>query len=258
MAITTEAGYTVAKARAKAAPVNKSSIANAVAGALMSLWRATGNPTQPAIPGAAAICDRTTPGALMMNALTTGDTRYIDGFDLNASTAGTVWAFDRVIHSGGLNGTLTTAQAVNTPALPTRAPAAECDWYLEWYTDTGATVATANVAATYTDATNSVIAVVLTATMRAARKMQIPNPTGKIIASIQTVTLSVSTGTAGNFGVTCVKRLPVAAKIVAANVGDGKESMIRKIEADACLMLGMECSTTSTGQVTGALNLCEG
>jgi hypothetical protein len=258
MSITTEAGYTAAKATAKAAPVNKTSIANAVAGQLMSLWRATGNPTQPAIPGAAAIVTNATAGALLMAALTTGDTRYIDAFALNSSSAGTIVAFDRVINDGTLNGTLLTAQAINTPALPARAPAAECDWYLEWYTDTGATAATATVAVTYTDATTSNIAVALTATMRAARMLQIVPVAGKIIASVQTVTLSVSTGTAGNFGVTCVRRLAVSAIVATANIGDRLESMLRKIDAASCLMLGVECSTTSTGQVSGFVTLMEG
>lgn len=260
MAITTQAGLITARAGAKLSRVLKASIANMAAGIQASLYRGTGIPTQPAIPTTAVVCDRTTVGALYLPALTTGDTRYIDSFALNAAAAGTIYVLDRIIHSGGLNGTLTTAQNVNTPALPARVNAngVGLDWWLEWYADTGATATTANVAVVCDDNSTPTIAVTLAATRRAGMMLLIIPPTGRTIKSVTSVTLLASTLTAGNFGVTATEALGFAAIIPSANIADRAESLFRPIPSDACLMLQVDCSTTSTGQLQGHLTVIEG
>jgi hypothetical protein len=260
MAITDTAGYTAAKASGKPAPIQKSSIANTAAGAIVSLWRATGLPTQGAIPAAAAVCTKALAGAIVSSQVIGGsNTSYIDGFALGATAAGTLHLFDRVIHSGGLNGTLTTAQAVNTPALPARAAAADCHWYIEHYADTGATAVNATVAVTYTDTTSANLVVAVPATQRASRCLPIIPAAGKIIASVQTLTLSATSGTAGNFGITCRQRLGVCAVVIAANLADRAQSLLRAMPAaDACLELLMDTSTTSTGDVRGHLDMIAG
>lgn len=259
MAITTEAGYITAKAGGSYRRFYKNSIANATAGTIHNMWRSTGPyPVQPAIPGAVALCDRTTPGALELPAVAGANTRYIDAFNLQLSQAGQVRFVDRVIHSGNLNGTLTTAQTVNTPALPARAPAFGCDWFLECYSDTGATSVNANIAVTYTDATSNTIVVSIPANWRAGRMLQIPPTLPKIIASVQTVTLSLSTGTVGAFGVTCQQDIGVTALVIGANLGDKDASMVLPIPADACLCLVVDCTTTATGNIIGGYRIIEG
>lgn len=261
MAITTEAGYVTAKANAQVAPVLKASLANMAAGIQASLWRATGLPTQPAIPGAAAVVDRTTVGGILLKALTTGDTRYLDGFVLNCANAGALCLCDRLLHMGGLNGTLTTAQNVNTPALPTGrcdANGADVEWWLEWYTDTGGTAVTATVNVTCDDNSTPNVSVSLAATRRAGMMLPIIPPTGRTIKAVNTVTLSATTGAAGSFGVTATKPVGVMAGISVANVADRAESLLVPIHASSCLMLRVDCSTTSTGQVVGAVRMIEG
>ena len=262
MALTTEAGLVTAKANATVSRLLKASLGNMAAGIQASLWRATGIPTQPAIPGAAAVVDRTTAGCILHPALTTGDTRYIDGFLLNGTTANTIHIVDRLIHMGGLNGTLATLQSVNTPALPSgRADenGADVEWWLEWYTDTGSTAVTATVTPVYDDNLSTpTIAISLAATRRAGMLIPIIPPQGRTIKSITSVQLSATTGTAGNFGVTATKHLGVVGVSPAANIADRAESLIRKIHASACLMAMVDCTTTSTGQINGFLSLMEG
>lgn len=260
MALTTEAGLVTAKANATMSRILKASLANMAAGIQASLYRATGIPTQPATPTTAVVCDRTTAGAIDLPALTTGDTRYIDGFLLNASGALTMHVCDRIIHSGGLSGIVTTAQNVNTPALPARVNAngVGLDWWLEWYADTGSTATTANVAVVCDDNSTPTIAVTLAATRRAGMMLPIIPPTGRTIKSVTSVTLLASTLTAGNFGVTATEHLGVSAVVPSANIADRAESLIRKIPSDACIMLCADNTTTSTGQVNGYLQVMEG
>lgn len=260
MAITTEAGYINAKAIGRFSPLQKSSVANMVAGSICSLYRAAGtNPAQPAIPSTAVVCTRATDGAMYFPVAGGSNSKYIDNFILNDTVANTIHIVDRICHFGGLSGTVTTAQTVTTPTLPARATPEACEWYLEWYTDTGATAVNATVAVTNTDASTSNIVVALAATRRAGMLLQILPATGKIIAVVNNVTLSATTGTAGNFGVTCVQDLGVAGVIGVANIADRAESLVLPLAGpDACLMGVVDCTTTSTGVINGGVRVIEG
>ena len=259
MAITTEAGYITAKAGGRYLSFQKASIANAVAGTIHSLWRSTGpRPAQPAIPGAAAVCDNTTPGALELPAVTGGNTRYIDAYNITGTTPGQARFADRLIHNGNLNGTLATAQAVNTPALPARATAAAVDWSLECYTDLGATGVTATVAVTYTDTTTANLTVAVPSTWRAGRQLPISPAIGRIIASVQQVTLSATTGAAGAFGITAQQDLGIVGTLITANIPDKDASMVLPILATACISMLVDCSTTNTGDIRGGYRVIEG
>jgi hypothetical protein len=256
MAITSQSDYIAAKAARAVHSIHKVSIANQIAGGMCSMYRSTGPvPSQPAIPGAAVVCDRATAGALYMPVAAVQ--RYIDALALNCTTASTHHLCDRVLHLGGLLGNIATAQTCNTPALPVRAPAAECEFFLEWYADTGSTAVTATVNVTYTDATSGNVTVAMAATMRAGRILPIIPVTGKIIAVVNTVTLSLTTGTAGNFGVTAYKRLVSGLTVIVASLGDKREALILPIDNDACLALIIDCTTTSTGDIRGTYELMD-
>lgn len=261
MAITTEAGLIAARAGSMYAPFVKSTVANAVAGQKFSLYRAAGSiPAQPATPTTAVVCDGATVGAIL-NPLTMvgGNTLYIDSINVQSTIAAQFEVVDRVIHSGGLNGTLLTAQTVNTPALPARAPAGNCRWYLEWYTDTGATASNATVAYTRFDASTGTAIIAVGGTVRAGRKIEVVNSTASPIASVQSVTLSASTGTAGNFGVVCEKQPGVKAGILAGNGTIEYESLMRSTgSASPCLAINVYCTTTSTGAIDGGMQLMQG
>ena len=241
----------------------KASIANMVAGALCSMYRSTGPvPVQPAIPAAAVLCTKAL--SWNFNSPTGGDKIYLDVMDGVCTLAGRIVWFDRLFHLGGLSGIVTTAQAVNSQSvltLPLRdADPGEVEWFVEWYADTGATGVTATLAATYTDLSTGNITLSLAATMRAGRLLPIVPPTGKTIASLQTLTLSATTGTAGNFGVTAGNRISGASlHIPAANVAPpSRELILREVPDNTCLWPVVECSSTSSGDIRGEFTLIQG
>lgn len=260
MAITTEAGYITAKAAGVLSNISKA-VATVSTTAKASWWTAIGVPTAGAVPTAAVVCDNTLLGALNLPGVAGGNSRYIDESLLSSNVANfALHVVDRVIHSGALNGTLVTAQAVNTLALPARAPAAGVEWFLEFYIATGATASTATVAVTYTDTTTANLTAAVAANQAVRTQVQIIPTVGKIIASVQNVTLSISTGTAGNFGITAQQRVGIAASSVVAGVPDRLASILRNVPTNACLALVSDIGTTGSTAATcsGFLGLIEG
>lgn len=258
--------------------IDKASVANTAAAQFHSLWRATGQPGQGAIPGAAAVCDNTLTGAIKFTQQAAPATSYIgilEGFCTNAGT--TLEIHDRLMHMGGLNGTLTTAQTVNldisanlsTANLDARkgdANYSDVQWWLEWYTDTGGTAVTATVNVTYNDGTSGNLTAVSLAATRRASFMQPLNSlipagdSGKYIRDVNTVTLSASTATAGSFGVTATRYRAALYKPL-ANVrwtADWASLGLPEIPNSSCLMLIQLAAATSTGLVRATGKIIHG
>ena len=257
--------------------IDKASIANAAAGQYHSLWRATGQPGQGAIPTAAANCNQSTAGGMKFSQQTAPAKSYLAYLEATSSvSASTMEVHDRLMHMGGLNGTLTTAQTVGidfngatADDMVERIGDADCSdiqWWLEWYTDTGATVTTATVAVTYNDGTTGNLTGVSLAATRRASFMQplnglIPAASGgKFIRAVSTVTLSASTGTVGNFGVTATRLrgtlfMPIANAKFSA---DWASLPINTIPNSACPLIAVLASTTSTGLLRGGGKIAHG
>lgn len=242
----------------------RTSIANQAAGTLCSLYRAAGGPpAQPAIPTTAALPDDTL--SFVFTNPSGADTTYLDTFSgVTTGGGGVLMTYDRLFHIGGLNGTLTTAQAVNSQTVlstwPVRgAPAVECEWFLENYSDTGATATTATVAVTYSDATTGTVSVAVPTNWRAGRLLPIPPPQGKYIASVQSVALAATTGAAGNFGVTAGDRKSDATLYLPqANLGASREAVFTTVPNDMCFWHVFLCTGTSTGDIRGEFSLIQG
>jgi hypothetical protein len=238
--------------------VNKPSIANMSNAIIASYWRSNGIPVSANTPTSPETCTSTTLGAIEIPDEGSGDI-YLMGYAALCSTTGSVYLVDRLSQMGGLNGTLTTAQTVNL-GIATPASQGRCNangigvlWGLEWYTDTGATAVTATV--TYTnqnDQTGRTVAISLAATRRAGMFIPIvPTTAGDYIKSIQTVQLSATTGTAGNFGVTAVQVLDMCGIL---NVGiaaqtDFVQAGMPKITSDMCLSAMLMCTGTTAGNL---------
>jgi len=153
--------------------LDKASIAPQAAGTYVSLWRATGQPGQGAIPAATAVCNNTTLGGMGFTQQTSPATSYGSYMEVATSnSAMTVEIHDRLAHMGGLNGTLTTAQTVSLDLSTLGATNniskrigdtnySDVQWWLEWYTATGATAVTATVNVTYNDGTTGALTVLL-------------------------------------------------------------------------------------------------
>ena len=196
--------------------IDKASIAPQIAGSFVSLWRATGQPGQGAIPTTAAVVNNTALGTMNF-AQQSGDMKsYIGYFSVATSnSATTVEIHDRLMHMGGLSGTVTTAQTVNLDLstnlsnsnLAERigdADYSDVNWWLEWYAATGSTASNATVNVTYNDDTTGSLTAIALAVTRPASHMVSLNTlvpsaaSGKFIRAVNSVTLSASTGTAGN------------------------------------------------------------
>ncbi len=257
--------------------IDKASIANAAAGQFHSLWRATGQPGQGAIPTAAAVCNSALLGGFNFSQQSAPNTSYVGYLEAACqNNAVTLEVHDRLMHMGGLNGTLTTAQAVNLDLNGVTADNmanrigdanySDVQWWLEWYTDTGATVVNATVAVTYSDGTTGNLTAVSLAATRRASFMQPLNglipaaQSGKFIRGIVSVTLSATTGTAGSFGVTATRpRVSLASPL--ANIkwsADWAALPVSEVPNGSCLFLVQIAGTTSTGTVRGGGKIAHG
>lgn len=258
--------------------IDKTNIASQTANSFSSLWRATGQPGQGAIPAAAAICTNALLGAIRFTQQTAPATSYLGILESMCSNAGaTLEIHDRLMHMGGLNGTLATAQTVNLnlnanlasndlDARKGDANFSDVQWWLEWYTATGSLAVTATVAVTYNDATTGDLTAVSLAATRPASHMIPLNSlipaaaSGKYIRAVDTVTLSATTATAGSFGVTATRYraanyMPVLNARFTANWAD---LGLPEIVNSSCLFGILANATTSTGAVRATGKIIHG
>jgi hypothetical protein len=257
--------------------IDKASIANSVLGQFFSLWRATGQPAQAAIPTTSALCDNTLLGAIPFNQQTAPATSYLAslyGVAMGQFTT-SVDFHDRIAHMGGLVLNSTSPQTVTGLDLNTLSPSAarrgatnfsDLQWFLEVYTDGGATASNATINVTYNDnSTGNLNVVAVGGTLRAGRMIPltplIPSADqGKFIRGINTVTLSASTTVAGNFGFTCT-RVRAVAPFAVTNMPvnyDWAQLGFPEVPNGSCLMLVVPAAATSTGVVRGQGKIAHG
>ena len=258
--------------------IDKASISNAAAGQFHSLFRATGQPGQGAIPTTAVTCDNTLLGALQFTQQTSPATSYLGIVESLCGNAGTTLEIhDRLMHMGGLSGTVATAQTANldlnanlaSDNLDARkgdANFSDVQWWLEWYTDTGATAVTATVNVTFNDGTSNNLTGISLAATRRSSFMQPLNSfiqaadSGKYIRDVNTVTLSATTGTAGNFGVTATRYRAAAYQPVANArfTADWAGLGLPEIPNESCLFPIQVAGTTTTGAVRATGKIIHG
>jgi hypothetical protein len=179
-----------------------------------SWWQAgTGLPLG-TVPGAAAICDRTTVGALgQLNAPSTQLRAMLSAFGLGfAGIDGLLMICDRLAHMGGLNATVTTPQTVSTPALTRYTSGVGVMAFAEVYTPIGATATTITMSYTDQDGNAGIVSQPSpfggVGFQNAARCLPISLALGDTgVRAVSTVTVLATTGTAGDFGVTLLKPL---------------------------------------------------
>ena len=255
--------------------IDKASLASQVAGRYCSLWRATGLPAQGAIPTTAAACTNATLGGIQFAQQTAPATSYIGTMNaVGSNSAFTLEVHDRLAHRGGLVLNVTTAQAVDLDLDLLSIPAdrigdptyGDVQTWLEVYTDGGATASNATINVTFDDNTDADVSVLAVGgTIRAGNMFGIDAQRttaqqGKNIKRINTVTLSASTGTAGNFGFTFTRPrmyLPMnLANLI--NKADWAETGLPEVPNGACLQFMMIPSTTSSGTLRGGGKIIHG
>lgn len=258
--------------------IDKASIANASAGNFFSLWRATGQPGQGATPTAPAVCDNTLLGSLQFTQQTAPSTSYLGLLECISPTASvTLELHDRLMHDGPLVGNSTASQAVdldmdlslatsNLDARKGDANYSDVQWWLEWYADTGGTASNATVNVTYNDSTSgNLTTTAVGGTVRASRMIPLNSlipaaSSGKYIMRVNTVQLSASTGTAGNFGVTATRYraaiyMPIANGRFTITWADAG---LPEIPNSSCLFPVIIANTTSTGIIRGTGKIVHG
>lgn len=236
-----------------------------VSGFDYSGWTQTGAPTLGAAPTTWAHPTYATVGAINPKQVnpSAGATLRLLWAAIVCSVANEPYALrDRVGHMGGLVGNIATAQTVNatltTPAADGRcnADGSDVDWWLEWYTATGSTGVNATVNVTYNDDTTGNVVIALPASVPALRRYPIRSASGnKTIKGVNTVTLSATTGTAGNFGVTADNVL-FRFQVPTANtlfLGDWASLGMPKVGSNACLFLTAFATGTAFGIQTGTI-----
>ena len=258
--------------------IDKASIGSVAAGNFVSMWRATGQPGQGAIPSTAATCNNATTGGMNFTQQTSPATTYgAYAYGSCSNSAMTIEIHDRLAHMGGLNGTLLTAQTVGidlntlggTDNVATRkgdSNFSDVQWWLEWYTATGSTAANATVNVTYSDGSTGNLTAVALAATRPASFMQPLNSyipaaqSGLFIRGVNSVTLSASTVTAGSFGVTATRPRMTLPLLLAnkSEIFDWAALGLPEIPNSSCLFPIVLTSTTSTGTVRGGGKLAHG
>jgi hypothetical protein len=266
MAVTTRDGLIAAMGAGMGAQFMKSSITT-VAGFNYSLFRTAGMPGAAAIPGTAAgnTCDRTLAGAILLPVAS--NTTYMTTFQASCTTSGVLRLADRLVETGALSFVTTTAQTVNSVALPTRATGAlDVELWLEVYTAGGAT-ASATVTCSYTNQagtagrTATLLGGIPASGVPAQRSYQFSLQAGDTgVQSVQTFTSGTSTVTAGAGGLVLRRRLSTGS-IPGANLGFNQgyaETGLEKIPDAACIEMLWLASGTASGVIQGAIDIAQG
>lgn len=231
----------------------------ATAGVPVSSWM-WGPASQPRgnVPpaGAGEACSGATLGALPFTPAGVGLDLYIlsAAFWCTLATGG--FLADRLVHTSGLSGTDVTAQAVNSVALPARATGGEdVQLWLECYTLLGATARQATISYTNQAGVAGRTAIThptaIPANMRAGSMVRAVLQQGDTgVRSVETVTLSGSTGAVGNFGVTLLRPVMPIPGVAANSVTPfgPTETGLVVVDDDACLFAGIIGVGTGAGQ----------
>ena len=241
-----------------------------IAGRMASLWRYDGFPAGGAVPTTAAVCTNATVGALPFTSPGGGRQSWMPQAWCTGLNAGTLILYDRLLHVGGLNGTLGTAQTVQgnpaSPALTRNTGGIGNMVFAEIYTALGTTART--ITMDYTDDAGNPGQTSVAASIGAAgfnevtRVIMLPLASGdRGVRAVNTVTLSGTTGAIGNFGITIARPIaylgvgfpgaPAWRDFVSGLPG------IPEIETGACLSLLWVPTTAAVPELFGGYSIVE-
>lgn len=275
MAITLDAIANALIAPTSPKNIQKASMTTEGAGLFQSLWKAAGFPVAGANPpvftaGSGYIPTRATTGAVGQANAGSGNNLYVAGLSGNSTVAGTIILYDRVWACSGFGTVITSLQSITTPGTLTSARdpnnGLDIEPFLEVYTAPGATTATWTI--TGTDSTGTTGRTWLYTHPANAETVGQLIPLGaanagtavggmRAPASFQA---SASSGTAGDIGITLMRRLATFS-VPLANVGgqsqDAFATGLPEVPDDACLMFATQCTTTTSGLWQLLLSLVE-
>lgn len=234
------------------------------AGRMLSSW--TVNPFAGSTPSAAAACNGATVGSHTRGMLS-GVATYLKVARQSRVGAAGILFLDRLSHQGGLSGTSVATQTTNLPtaALTRYTSGVGVMAFVEIYTTVGTTASTLSCSYTNSAGTAGRTSPALQFGGTGDRTLRtiipIPLQVGDVgVKSVESVTLSISTGTVGDFGITLAKPLfaipgwEEAQQFTYDGVKDLGASF-ESIAADACLMSVVLSITTDSLGRSGSLDL---
>lgn len=193
-----------------------------VAGRMVSAWQYEGFPGAGATPTVVENPTNTTPGALPITDAISGRQKWLIQAVASSIVNGSIMLYDRLLHIGGLSGTVITAQTVGG-TLSRASDGVGNFAFAEIYSTLGATSTT--ITATYTDSqsttqTSPAVAIGGTGFNEQSRAIILPTAAGsKGVRSVTSVTLAATTGTAGNFGITIARPIAVIGLQAGGHIG---------------------------------------
>lgn len=213
--------------------------------------------------GAGTTYNSSSAGAPSYTAATGGQSTYLIGSQaFSSKDSGSWFLYDRLWSNSGLSGTTTTIQSFTQTAIPTRWTGfKDIELWIDDYTICGGTATTATIVnytnqdGTATSTTFPMFANTLGGTTNIAGScFPIPLASGDTgVVSVQSITLGVSTGTAGNFGFTIRRRL--AEGVFPGNGLQGGGAFIGDYADHDCVPVGetscLELMTMQSGLATG-------
>lgn len=250
-------------------PFYKNTLTSKAAGTFHSLWAATGLPSAGSVPPSAnTIPTKATAGALGFTDASGSLQRYLSRFNAAGAIIGNLILYDRLWHTSGLSGTVTAADTAvaNTPLTRPSANATGVELWAEIYTALGSNTVTLNCRYTNQDGVTNRVG-----TYAYPSGFSAPTVAGQMLpivlaagdSSVRAVTAyhwSGTTGTAGNFGFTLLRRV-AEIPLTIANVNqvmDAFATGLPYVPNDACLAFMLFCSTTSTGIIQGSADFIQG
>jgi hypothetical protein len=240
----------------------------------VSAWRAArGWLPQGAIPPAAGeIPTKATVGAIPFSNPGAGNTLYIGALQFSpldvSNLAGTLVLYDRLWHCGALAGNITTTQTVTSVAINRGDTTGDnVQIWIEIYAGGSTTASTFSVSYTNQSGTAGRTATASYTTTHNVTNGMIRcllEGTDTGVQSVESLTLSVSTGAAGSFGITLARPL--------AWISNDEQNfhypmdplsyLLASVPSNACLaMMLVGARTANSGSTvpqTGHLDLIEG
>lgn len=235
-----------------------------------SIWRYDGMPAGGAIPTTAEIPNRTTAGAIPYTSAGGTRQKFLLSNFVSGNVSGTWLLYDRLFHIGGLSGTVTTAQTVQgSPASPvlTRYTDGKGNFvFYEIYTALGGSGTTITMNYTDQDGNTGIISPSINIGAgnfsTATRAQRIPFASGDTgVRAVESVTLSSTTGTAGNFGITIAH--PIAYNSIGPAASAGWRDYTTGLPGipdpgnDACLALLFRPNAGTAPECFGFLDFVE-